>query len=71
MEHPTHRLVEELRKVKLYLGPKDGKEELQAHHQGAKALTDILNAWNAEFGAKVAVQPTQEFDPNQLIDLKL
>lgn len=71
MAQPTHRLVEEMRKVKLYLGPKDGKEELQAHHQAAKALTDILNAWNAEFGAKVAVQPSQEFDPEQLVDLKL
>lgn len=71
MEHPTHRLVEELRKVKLYLGPKDGREELQAHHQGAKALAEILSAWNAEFGAKIAVQPAQEFDPEELLNLKL
>ena len=62
MEHPTHRLVEELRKIKLYLGPKDGKDELQAHYQQAKALADILTAWNKEFGAK-SVQDKKEFDP--------
>ena len=61
MEHPTHRLVEELRKIKLYMGSKDGKEELHAHHQQAKALADILTAWNNEFGSKP--QDKKEFDP--------
>jgi len=70
MEHPTHRLVEDIRKVKLYLGAKDGMEELQAHFSAAKTLTQILNAWNAEFGSKT-VQPAQEFDPAQLGDLSL
>lgn len=71
MEHPTHRLVEEIRKVKLYLGPKDCMEELEAHYNGAKALTEILNSWNSEFGGESSVQPAQEFDPDQLVDLDL
>lgn len=65
MEHPTHRLIEELRKIKLYLGAKDGKEELLAHYEQAKALAVILSEWNKEFGAK-STQPQKEFDPAEI-----
>jgi len=70
MEHPTHRLVEKLRTIKLYLGVKDGKEELQAHHQQAKALAEILSEWNKEFGARSA-QQQKEFDPAAIDSLGL
>ncbi len=70
MEHPTHRLVEKLRSIKLYLGVKDGKEELQAHHLAAKALADILNEWNKEFGSR-SMQQQKEFDPAAIDSLGL
>jgi len=71
MEHPTHRLVEELRKIKLYLGAKDGKDELHAHYQQAKALAEILIEWNKEFGARSSAQQQKEFDPTAIDNLGL
>jgi CRP-like cAMP-binding protein len=72
MEHPTHRLVEKLRTTKLYLGPKDCKEELQAHYQQARILADILSEWNQEFGARSAAAAQQkEFDPAAVEALSL
>ena len=70
MEHPTHRLVEKLRNIKLYLGVKDGKEELYAHHNAAKALAEILSEWNKEFGAR-SMQQQKEFDPAAIDSLGL
>ncbi len=71
MQHPTHRLVENLRKIKLYLGPKDGMEELEAHHQQAKELVDILTEWNNELGASAQIAEKKEFDPTLIDDLDL
>lgn len=71
MEHPTHRLVEKLRTVKLYLGPKDGIEELEAHHRQALELVAILNEWNAEFGSVAPTVEQKEFDPSNLGDIDL
>jgi hypothetical protein len=69
MQYPTHRLVEEIRKVKMYLGPKDCMEELEAHHAAATALARILSDWNAEFGGEASVEAAQEFDPEALGNL--
>src|SRR5690606_21286386 len=38
MEQPNHPLVMELLKVPVYLGPKDGIDELQALHTQAQSL---------------------------------
>lgn len=71
MEYPTHRLVEKLRTIKLYLGAKDGAEELEAHHQQAKDLVTILNEWNAEFGNAVPKSEKKDFDLSGLGDIDL
>jgi len=71
MEHPTHRLVEKLRTIKLYLGPKDGMEELEAHHRQAQDLVAILNEWNTEFGSSTRIAEKKEFDPSDLGNLDI
>lgn len=45
-EHPDQTLVQELMRVPVYGGPKDGLEELRALHRQAQALADILERWN-------------------------
>jgi signal-transduction protein with cAMP-binding, CBS, and nucleotidyltransferase domain len=72
MNNPTHRLVGKLKDIKLYLGPKDGVEELQAHFQQAKDLSALLTEWNKEFGNfDVKVDEPKEFDPSVVDDLDL
>ncbi len=48
--NPDHPLVAELRKVPLITKPRGTQEELQALHQQAHALAQLLCDWN-ESGA--------------------
>jgi CRP/FNR family cyclic AMP-dependent transcriptional regulator len=50
IEQPRHALVLELLKVPVYLGPKDGVEELQALHAQAQTLAGLLERWNQDVG---------------------
>ncbi|AWF79911.1 cyclic nucleotide-binding domain-containing protein [Microbulbifer sp. A4B17] len=50
-KYPAHQLANSHRKLKLYTGPKNCREELLALAQQAKALAQILLDWNAEFGS--------------------
>lgn len=50
IEQPRHPLVQELLKVPVYLGPKDGAEELQALHAQAYTLAGLLERWNQDIG---------------------
>jgi CRP/FNR family transcriptional regulator, cyclic AMP receptor protein len=49
-EHPENELASRHRQVKLYTGPKDTFEELQALHRQAVELAKLLIAWNSKFG---------------------
>jgi hypothetical protein len=49
--YPGHQLAESHRKLKLYTGPKNCREELLALVEQARALARILLDWNAEFGS--------------------
>ena len=50
-KYPHHPLADSHRKLKLYTGPKDCREELLALADQARALARILLDWNAEFGS--------------------
>lgn len=50
IEQPRHPLVLELLKVPVYLGPKDGVEELQALFTQAQTLAALLERWNQDVG---------------------
>ncbi|WP_444892765.1 Crp/Fnr family transcriptional regulator [Microbulbifer sp. TRSA001] len=50
-KYPGHQLANSHRKLKLYTGPKNSREELLALAEQAKALAQILLDWNAEFGS--------------------
>ena len=50
-KYPTHELANSHRRLKLYTGPKNSKEELVALADQAKSLARILLDWNAEFGS--------------------
>ncbi|WHI48751.1 Crp/Fnr family transcriptional regulator [Microbulbifer sp. JMSA004] len=50
-KYPGHQLANSHRKLKLYTGPKNSREELIALAEQAKALAQILLDWNAEFGS--------------------
>jgi len=50
-KYPDHELADSHRKLKLYTGPKDCREELLALADQASALARILLDWNAEFGS--------------------
>ncbi|WP_444929647.1 cyclic nucleotide-binding domain-containing protein [Microbulbifer sp. SSSA002] len=50
-KYPGHQLANSHRKLKLYTGPKNCREELLALAEQAKALAQILLDWNAEFGS--------------------
>lgn len=64
MQHATHPLVAKGRAIKMYMGPKGGKEELLALHEQAAALADVLKDWNIEFGALSTNSPDSEFNPS-------
>lgn len=66
MQHPNHPLVAKGRSIKMYMGPKGAKEELQSLHEQAAALADLLKDWNAEFGALAASEkdPETDFNPS-------
>lgn len=49
--HPGDPLADRHRRVKLYMGPKDCLEELQALDSQARELAALLVAWNSRFGA--------------------
>lgn len=49
--HPEHSFANRHRRVKLYTGPRDTREELLALHDQARALARLLLEWNGEFGA--------------------
>ncbi|MCO1333242.1 cyclic nucleotide-binding domain-containing protein [Microbulbifer sp. OS29] len=50
-KYPGHQLANSHRRLKLYTGPKNCREELTALAEQAKALARILLDWNAEFGS--------------------
>ncbi|WP_444940047.1 Crp/Fnr family transcriptional regulator [Microbulbifer sp. ZKSA004] len=50
-KYPGHQLANSHRKLKLYTGLKNSREELIALAEQAKALAQILLDWNAEFGS--------------------
>jgi hypothetical protein len=60
MQYATHALVAKGRAIKMYMGPKGGKEELIALHDQAKALSDVLKEWNIEFGVPAEARQTPE-----------
>lgn len=49
--YPEHQLADSHRRLKLYTGPKNSREELLALADQARALARILLDWNAEFGS--------------------
>ena len=71
MQHPAHPLVAKGRLIKMYMGPKGVKEELQSLHEQATALADLLKDWNAEFGALSTSDkdPESDFNPSLVNDL--
>ncbi|AOS96951.1 Cyclic nucleotide-binding domain protein [Microbulbifer aggregans] len=50
-KYPSHQLANSHRKLKLYTGPKNSREELLSLADQARALARILLDWNAEFGS--------------------
>ncbi|SDJ93371.1 cyclic nucleotide-binding domain-containing protein [Microbulbifer yueqingensis] len=50
-KYPDHELANSHRRLKLYTGPKNSREELMALAEQARALAQILLDWNAEFGS--------------------
>nr|WP_010132677.1 cyclic nucleotide-binding domain-containing protein [Microbulbifer agarilyticus] len=50
-KYPMHELANSHRRLKLYTGPKNCKEELVALADQARDLARILLDWNAEFGS--------------------
>ncbi|UTA47290.1 cyclic nucleotide-binding domain-containing protein [Simiduia sp. 21SJ11W-1] len=51
MRYPDNPLASRHRAIKLYSGPKGGREELRAIHEQAQALAKLLLSWNQEFGS--------------------
>jgi len=49
--HPEHRLANQHRQIKLYLGPKETPEELRSLYEQARALAELLFAWNQQLGS--------------------
>ncbi|QIL91546.1 cyclic nucleotide-binding domain-containing protein [Microbulbifer harenosus] len=50
-KYPSHELANSHRRLKLYTGPKNCREELHALADQARDLARILLDWNAEFGS--------------------
>ncbi|MFI2811353.1 MULTISPECIES: cyclic nucleotide-binding domain-containing protein [Microbulbifer] len=50
-KYPDHELADSHRRVKLYTGPKNSRDELKALADQARALARFLLDWNAEFGS--------------------
>ena len=50
-QFPRSELANSHRHIKLYVGEKDSLRELEALHEQARALADLLLAWNDRFGA--------------------
>lgn len=50
-KYPEHQLADSHRKLKLYTGPKNCRDELVALADQARSLARILLSWNAEFGS--------------------
>lgn len=50
-KYPDHQLADSHRKLKLYTGQKNCREELVSLAEQARALARILLDWNAEFGS--------------------
>ncbi|MCX2842624.1 cyclic nucleotide-binding domain-containing protein [Microbulbifer thermotolerans] len=59
-KYPGHQLADSHRKLKLYTGPKNSREELSALADQARALARILLDWNAEFGSGQLVDDDPE-----------
>lgn len=59
-KYPTHQLADSHRKLKLYTGPKNCREELLALAEQARALARILLDWNAEFGSGELVDESSD-----------
>ncbi len=53
MKHPDHILAGRHRQIKLYAGAKDTFEELAHLNEQAKALANMLVAWNQDLGELV------------------
>ena len=69
MQHPSHELVAELRKIPIYTGPKDGMDELLALDAQARDLVGLLGQWNREFGAlDESVKSNQGAINEELVD---
>jgi len=62
-EHPEHRFANRHRKVKLYTGARDTRQELEALHAQAQALARLLMEWNGEFGG---ARPSDEHNPQAM-----
>lgn len=60
-QHLQHSLANKHRAVKIYTGPKDSQQELQALYEQAQALALLLVEWNREFGA---LDPNIEVAPS-------
>ncbi|WP_308363711.1 MULTISPECIES: cyclic nucleotide-binding domain-containing protein [unclassified Microbulbifer] len=59
-KYPAHQLADSHRKLKLYTGPKNCREELLALADQARALARILLDWNAEFGSGELVDESSD-----------
>lgn len=50
-QFPDHLLADKHRQIKLFMGPKDSAEELKSLFQQARALAELLFAWNHQLGS--------------------
>lgn len=50
-QFPGHSLADKHRQIKLFMGPKDSAEELKSLFQQARALAELLFAWNHQLGS--------------------
>lgn len=50
-QYPEHPLANKHRQIKLYMGPKDTPEELRSLYEQARALAELLFAWNQRLGS--------------------
>ena len=68
-KYPSHELADSHRRLKLYTGPKNCREELLALSEQAGALARILLDWNAEFGSGELVD--EESDMSDFLESML
>ncbi|WP_346838888.1 cyclic nucleotide-binding domain-containing protein [Microbulbifer sp. SAOS-129_SWC] len=59
-KYPDNQLADSHRKLKLYTGPKNCREELLSLAEQARSLARILLDWNAEFGSGQLMDETSD-----------